>query len=273
MTPSYWVDGVLTGFIPVDDRGFLYGDGLFETIPVRAGKPQLWQRHLARLQHGCQQLALTCPDTDLLTHEVATLCDTTDQAVIKIIVTRGSGGRGYRYSRSAPSRRILAMHPWPDYPLSNQHQGIELRLCQNRLGRNPKLSGLKHLHRLEQVVARSEWHDSDIAEGVMLDSEGCVIEGTMSNIFMIKDGSLITPDLRYCGVAGIMRGLILEVAVSFDLKVKIKQIDLRELIAADEIFVCNSIMPIWPVRLFQGDTRNNELTMCLLKQVLDHIDC
>jgi len=246
------INGQQSDQLGIDDRGLLYGDGLFETIAVRAGVPQLWDRHMQRLGLGCMRLGITLPDLINLRKEAHTVCRDAQRAVLKIIVTRGSGARGYRCRDSANTTRILALQPWPDYPDDFKQRGVAVRLCVTRLGSNPMLAGLKHLNRLEQVLARNEWDDPAIPEGLMLDSAGAVIEGTMSNVFLVRGGTLQTPDLSQCGVAGIMRGRILEMAAEMGLATGIMQLGLKDLMDAQEIFLCNSLIGLWPVRELAG---------------------
>jgi len=170
--------------------------------------------------------------------------------VVKLIVTRGSGGRGYQLPDEINPTRILSLHPKPDYPKSNSSRGIKLHLCETRLGLNPHLAGVKHLNRLEQVLARNEWQEESIAEGLMLDMQGQPVEGTMTNIFWLQDGRLCTPSLQHCGVEGIMRSQILRVAESIDLPVAIKDYAIDDILNSEAPFVCNSVLGIWPVMQF-----------------------
>lgn len=246
------IDGKDSDQIAADDRGLLYGDGLFETLAVHSGEPQLWTRHMARLARGCVRLGIEPPSVDLLQVEARALCAGSARAVLKIIVTRGSGGRGYRPPAPALPRRILSLHPWPDHPAHWSQQGVSVRLCDTPLGANPRLAGLKHLNRLEQVLARAEWDDPDIAEGLMLDAAGGLIEGTMSNLFLVRDGRLRTPALERCGVAGVMRARVLELAAQGGIASEVSELGLTDLQGADEVFVCNSVIGIWPVRRVQS---------------------
>lgn len=245
------IDGKDSDRIAADDRGLLYGDGLFETIAVRDGVPQLWPQHMARLQRDSRRLGITLPAEELLQSEAQALCATSGRGVLKIIITRGSGGRGYRPAPQSVPRRILSLHPWPDYPVHCWQQGVAVRLCDTRLGRNPRLAGIKHLNRLEQVLARNEWDDAAIAEGLMLDTDGLLIEGTMSNVFLVRDGELRTPALEHCGVAGVMRGHVMALAAELGIPCAVMPLGLTEVGRADELFVCNSLIGIWPVRRFQ----------------------
>ncbi len=245
------VNGERENRISANDRGFLYGDGLFETLAVIDGKTCLWRRHMARLQLGCERLGISMPDHEQLWVEAEQEIAGTGRGVLKIIVTRGQGGRGYRPPAAVNPTRVLQLTPWPDYPDAAWRQGITARICHTRLGTNPALAGIKHLNRLEQVLARAEWQDSAIAEGIMLDVDERVIEGTMSNLFMICGGCLVTPDLSRCGTAGVMRELIIEVAGRLALPVIIKDVYLDDLLQADALFFSNSLIGIWPVKSLQ----------------------
>jgi 4-amino-4-deoxychorismate lyase len=238
--------------IAVLDRGLQYGDGLFETVAVVDGRPCLWQRHLARLQQGCDRLGIARPDGEQLLAEALQVIGHSPRSVLKIIITRGTGGRGYRPPLDVAPTRILCLAPWPDHPAAAQNQGVVVRICDTRLGDNPRLAGIKHLNRLEQVLAQAEWRDPAVAEGLMLDSAGCVIEGTMSNLFVLNEGRLLTSDLSRCGIAGVMRGLVLEMAASLGLPCAVEEMTLDDLGEADALFLTNSLIGIWPVRALEG---------------------
>jgi 4-amino-4-deoxychorismate lyase len=241
------VNGHAASDLALNDRGLLYGDGLFETIAVLDGRPREFERHLRRLLNGCQQLAIAPPDKATLIEEVGDICLGVDRAVLKLIVTRGPGGRGYRPVVQGHSTRILLLDAWPGYPSEYRTRGIDATCCRTRLGRNARLAGLKHLNRLEQVIARGEWQD-EFQEGLMLDTEDQVIEGTMSNVFAVCKDSLHTPEITYAGVAGIMRERILECAARRCIAVHVHPMSLNEIRAADGLFFCNSLIGIWPVR-------------------------
>lgn len=246
------IDGVPATSLPASDRGLHYGDGLFETLAVIDARPVLWSEHRARLEEGCRRLGIPVPPPDALDADVAALAEGQGRGVIKVIVTRGSGGRGYRPPAEPVARRVVSRHPWPDYPPQWFERGVRVRVCTTRLGRNPALAGLKHLNRLEQVLARAEWSDPDIAEGLMLDESGHVIEGTMSNVFCVADGVVRTPQLSACGVAGIMRAQLLGLAEQSGLATQEADLSLAALAGADEVFVCNSLIGLWPVRELDG---------------------
>jgi len=242
------INGEHQDVIAATDRGLHYGDGVFETIAIRTGKPQFWAAHMERLLDGCARLSIPIPDVTLLTAETERLCTEGEDAVLKIIITRGSGGRGYRPPFEPEPQRILIRYPWPEHHVPDE--GITLRQCHTPLSCNPVLAGIKHLNRLEQVLARNEWSDESIHEGVMCDTEGYVIEGTMSNLFAVRDGVLITPELSNCGVAGIMRQQVMAVAQHLSIPCEHVRFKAEELNSMDELFITNSIIGVWPVARF-----------------------
>jgi 4-amino-4-deoxychorismate lyase len=246
------INGEYRDHIEISDRGFQYGDGLFETIEVKNGRTVFLNRHLHRLQTGCSRLYIPCPDAELIRSEAAALCKNSPRAVLKIILTRGSGGRGYRQPEALQPTRVLSLHPYPNYPDRYRQQGIAVRLCRTRLGINPSLAGIKHLNRLEQVLARAEWDDPEIQEGLMLDTNDHVIEGTMTNLFYFSDNAAFTPALTYSGVAGIVRGILMDLLRRRRIAVHETVLTADELSAADEVFVCNSIIGIWPVQAIEN---------------------
>jgi 4-amino-4-deoxychorismate lyase len=246
------VNGRIQDSIPVTDRGLQYGDGLFETIALRDGSPRHFDRHLRRLALGCDRLSIPFPGVECLMEDFSRLTIPAVAAVLKIIVTRGSGGRGYRPPESVRPTRILSISEWPDYPAANTHAGVVVRMCAARLARNPALAGLKHLNRLEQVMARREWHDPAVSEGLMLDTSGLIIEGTSSNLFVLYGRTVATPDLSYSGVSGITRERVMEVCRQAEIPLVVRDLSLEDLRNADELFLTNSIFGVWPVREIQG---------------------
>ena len=243
------VNGRSDAIVDPDDRGLTYGDGLFETIPVREGRLCLWNYHMDRLLDGSRRLGLPEPPLTLLKEEARYLVRDIERAVLKIIYTRGSGeNRGYLPpSRPLPTR-ILSLYESPKQTAGNWHDGVDVTICKNRLSAQPALAGIKHLNRLEQVIARSEWRDQGIAEGLMLDDNGLVTEGTVTNVFAVQSSALVTPALDYCGVEGVMRRLIIELAPELGLRVEYRGLYPEELTDVDELFLTNSIIGVWQVR-------------------------
>jgi 4-amino-4-deoxychorismate lyase len=233
--------------IEISDRGLQYGDGVFETIEILNGHLVFLEPHLQRLAQGCQRLLLPALDVNLITQEALTLSKSCSQGVLKIIITRGSGGRGYRQPETINPTRIISLHPYPNYPKAFQ-TGVQVRFCQQQLALNPTLAGLKHLNRLEQILARAEWNDPTIQEGIMLDYHHHVIEGTMSNLFFVSQDKLYTPSLVQSGIAGIMRDFILKTAQKIGIDTIIGSFIPEDLLNADALFITNSIIGIWPIK-------------------------
>lgn len=246
MSVALLINGRSEHRIDVSDRGFQYGDGVFTTLPVRAGRPSFLSLHLARLARDCARLRIRFPGASVLEPEIRQLCRIHPDGVLKIQITRGSGPRGYRPPPEQQPTRVLSLHAGA--PAEDRRgQGVMIRLCDQRLSRNPALAGVKHTNRLEQILARAEWDDDVYREGLMLDSAGSVIEGTMSNVFLVQGGRLITPDLSHCGVAGVMRSIVLDLASAADIPVVVRPVTRGELATAAEVFLTNSVIRLWPV--------------------------
>ncbi len=248
------VNGKQHHSVSISDRGLQYGDGLFETIEINKGHPVFFEHHLNRLNIGCKRLKIPFPDPTLLTNETRFITKESATAILKIIITRGAGGRGYLQPTKIEPTRILSLHPFPDYPDNYKQQGINVCFCQHRLGINPELAGIKHLNRLEQVLARSEWHDNNIQEGLMLDINNHVIEGTMTNLFLVKNKVLYTSALNVCGVSGIIRQIIIELAARQGINFIETMLSKEDIQTADELFVTNSIIGIWPIKTLENYT-------------------
>ena len=256
------VNGKPGNLIGIRDRGLLYGDGVFRTFVAKHGKAQQWPLHYRKLQHDCTALGITCPDEAVLSAALDGLLAQHPDGVVKLIVTRGEGARGY-----APPPDALSTHLWdisrlPDYPSDWTTHGIKARLCQLRLGHQKRLAGIKHLNRLENVLAAAELseallpdyhshdpqsHKPEIAEGLLMDTAGNVIEGIRSNLFLVSKGKLITPDLSRCGVKGVQRDRVMAWATQHKMPLQVRNIGLDEVLHADELFVVNSVIGLWSI--------------------------
>ncbi len=267
-----WINGQPASAINVADRGLAYGDGLFETIKVRAGRAALLERHLARLQEGCQRLAIPC-DMALLRQELLLYLQQVGDGVCKLILTRGAGQRGYTIPEFCEPQRVLQAAPTPQWPIAHRQHGIQLFPCQLRLSAQPRLAGLKHLNRLEQVLARAEWSDPAYAEGLLLDQQGHVLDCVFSNVFIVREQQLLTPALHNAGVAGVMRAELLQRAKAAGISVAVKEISLTQLQQADEVFTCNSLYGIWPVRGYAEQSWSvGPITRKLQQLIIDLVD-
>lgn len=240
------VNGEAEGRIPSNDRGFTLGDGLFETIAVVEGRPALWQQHMERLATGCRRLGIPQPDSAVLAREAATLIGDDLHGTLRLTWTRGPAPPGYVVPDPALPTRVLAFHPRT--PAAGPSPALVLRTCDLRLGAQPALAGIKHLNRLEQVLARAEWSGDRFDDGLLLDQQDRVIEATASNLFAVMNGILVTPPLTECGVAGIMRATVLDAAARSGVPVAVEPIYPVDLGNADEVFLTNCIRGIRAVR-------------------------
>jgi 4-amino-4-deoxychorismate lyase len=245
------VNGHSTGVEPAD-RGLAYGDGLFETMAANDGHIRWLDLHLDRLEEGCRRLEIPAPSRALLAQEIGSHCPKQGRVVVKLIITRGPGTRGYLPPEPAAPTRLLAISSWPDYEESNYRDGISVRVCQLRLGENPALAGIKHLCRLEQVLAQLELRGFAVQQGLLLDASGHVAGGTSSNVFAVRGSHLITPSLTRCGIKGVMRRAVLETARTLGMRADEHDFTLQELLMADELFVTNALFGIWPVTDVDG---------------------
>jgi 4-amino-4-deoxychorismate lyase len=243
------VNGTASEYIPALDRGVAYGDGVFRTLLLDKGRPRAWGEHYAKLLGDCAALGITCPHQSSLQTDISNLAREEPNSGIKIIVTRGIGERGYAPVVGANACRIALSFPVPDVYKKYAAEGITARVCELRVGFQPRLAGVKHLNRLENVMARREWTDRSIVEGLLLDGTGNVIGGTMSNVFIVERSVLVTPDLRQCGVAGVTRERVLRHARVRGIDCTITSISLQRLLGADELFVTNSLMGACQVRI------------------------
>ncbi|WP_106477085.1 aminodeoxychorismate lyase [Phytohalomonas tamaricis] len=224
---------------PFDDRGVAYGDGVFETVLVRDGRPMLWEEHIARLIRGAERLGFPPPSHDSLD---ALPCQAgPGLSVLKIIVTRGSGGRGYLVPRPAEPRLRWKAMPFIPQTIRWEH-GVVVRHCRLRLAIQPILAGIKHLNRLENVLARDEWHDNDISEGLLSDSAGRVVEATAMNLAWCHKQRWYTPRMDQCGVAGTLRQALLELDCLEEAEARA-----ADIAGADALCVFNSVQGVWPV--------------------------
>jgi 4-amino-4-deoxychorismate lyase len=264
------INGVSGDLISIRDRGLLYGDGVFRTLKACGGRALHWPLHYQKLQHDCAALGITCPDFDRLSDELASLLVDHPDAVIKIIVTRGPGLRGYAPSVQTVPTHLWDVSPLPDYPASYTTNGVMLGLCSLRLSHQPRLAGIKHLNRLENVLAAAEC--TDFNEGLLLDRDGLVIEGVRSNLFLISRGGLITPELSHCGVAGVERDRVINAARQSGMQVEVRSVRFDELLAADEVFLTNSVFGLWPVARFADQVWTNFAGSTSLRVALDNGD-
>ena len=278
------INGITSDYLIINDRSIHYGDGLFETILCNNSKLYFWPQHFQRLQTSAEKLKIVCPQEQLLLDDIAKLLDKNESGAnsevacaIKIIVSRGAGERGYQFSKNTAASRIVllsALEAGHSSLLSNQLLSGELFICQQQVSINENLAGIKHLNRLENVLARNEWNDKakkNIIDGLMQNANQHVIEGTMSNLFAIKDKQLFTPCLNLSGINGVMRGVIIELAGKSNIKTSAINLTLDDLSSMDELFISNSLIAMKVVtKLGDSVYKDQAVTNMIFTELLNN---
>ena len=224
--------------VPADDRGLAYGDGLFETLRVHRGEVPWWREHWSRLSLGAKRLGIPLPDEARVREEAAALFIDGGDGVLKLLLTRGAGERGYTPPTNLVPTWIVSRHAVPE----KSSRGLRLHVCETRLASQPALAGIKHCNRLEQVLARGEAERTGADEGLMLDSAGNAIGATAANLFAFIDGRWVTPAIVDCGIAGVCRAKLLPALDAVERALTLAQVE-----AADAVFLCNAVRGILPV--------------------------
>jgi len=240
-----WMDGRRVRSLPSDSRGLHYGDGAFRTILKYDNKYWYLTEHINKLVEDGIRLDLQV-SADHLAGVVERAGRGRPRGTLKLIIVRQSGERGYQ----SLTRNVNIICQWHDintYSREHLSLGIVVDLSDVTLAAQPRLAGVKHLNRLEQVLASRNW-PSGVQERLMTDAQLQPICGTRSNLFWISGGQLYTPDVANCGVAGVMRSQVLQTAGKIGVACCIECRPLAELLAADEAFVCNSVFGLWPLR-------------------------
>lgn len=252
MNEHWWINGEPGRQVDISDRGLAYGDGLFETIAVDRGQPRLLDLHLDRLLAGARRLGLPVPERAGLARSLRERADGHERAVLKLLLTRGVSMRGYAPPAQPAATVAIGLLPrLPTAPGHYQH-GIQAGLSRVPAPLSPALAGLKTLGRLEQVLAAAERQAAGWAEALMCDPDGQLVSGTMSNLFLVRGGVLLTPRLDRAGVHGVMRRLVLELAPGLGIETHEERLRPGQLAEADEIFVCNALIGVWPVSAVDG---------------------
>ena len=276
---DWFSNGETVAQVAVSDRGLQYGDGLFETVAIRGGEPRLWNYHMDRLAKGCELLNIKMPADAELSCGVRDALQKSNApaaySVVKIIVTAGTGLRGYGRVLTETPTVLFGAFPALPPPADSYHGGLDTALCRTRLAVNSPTAGLKTLNRLEQVLARSEFVDTGQFEGLTMDADDNIICGTMSNVFFVKNNFISTPSLLRCGVEGVMRRHVIETLRAQGIDTQIQTIKLLDFKNVDEVFVSNSqfgVMPVtscgemhWPV----GEATRNVMSILAINGVTE----
>lgn len=249
-----WINGEIQECIDARDRAVQFGDGCFTTARVVNGQVEWLEAHLQRLQQGCERLLITDVDWPVLRGEMRAAAATRSDGVLKAIVTRGSGGRGYSAAGCTRPTRILSVTAYPAQYHRLRQQGARLALSPVQLAKNPLLAGIKHLNRLEQVLIRTRLEQTGADEAVVLDTDAMLVECCAANLFWRTGERVFTPDLSASGVNGIQRQRVMQQIIALGLSLCEVRAGIEVLTAADEVFITNALMPVLPVR--QVETRH-----------------
>lgn len=249
---DWFLNGESIEHVEASDRGFQYGDGLFETIAIRNGEARLWRYHMDRLAKGCDVLGIKMPEeaelSEGLDHAMQQSHVPSAYSVAKIIVSAGTGLRGYGRALAESPTVLFGIFPASPPSVESYRDGLRTVLCQTRLAVGSPTAGLKTLNRLEQVLARSEFVDTGEFEGLTMDTDDNIICGTMSNVFFVTNNSISTPSLERCGVEGVMRRHIIASLKEQGIDSHFQPLNLSDLKGIDELFVSNSQFGVMPVR-------------------------
>lgn len=252
---AVWVNGRPGGVLSPLERGLHYGDGLFETLACVGGQPRFLDLHLERLRTGCARLGIEFPAPQELRREILEAAAAAGRSIVKVLLTRGPAvARGYGTTGAERPTRLTLRYGWEEEDQQLAAEGVRVRTAALRLAENPVLAGLKHLNRLEQVLARREAGAAGFAEALMFSSGGRLISGIMSNVFLVADGTLRTPLLDRCGVAGIMRQVVLREAARAGIAAVEAALEGADLARTSELFLTSAVIGLRPVRELDGRT-------------------
>ncbi|EHN8840941.1 aminodeoxychorismate lyase [Enterobacter hormaechei] len=246
----FLINGLEQDTLPASDRATQFGDGCFTTARILDGDVCLLGAHILRLQKACETLLIPFSQWDILESEMRRLASEKASGALKVIISRGSGGRGYSGSACLHPTRILSVSDYPSHYAHWREEGVALALSPVRLGRNPMLAGIKHLNRLEQVLIRTHLEQTEAGEALVLDSEGYITECCAANLLWRKGSDVFTPSLEQAGVNGIMRQFCMHQLARAGFRVVEVNAKEEALLAADEVVICNALMPVVPVRAY-----------------------
>ncbi|PHM33459.1 aminodeoxychorismate lyase [Xenorhabdus innexi] len=248
----YWINGKPHDQLPVNDRSIQYGDGCFTTIRVEQGQAAFLPLHIKRLQKGVEKLFMPVPDWSQLENHIKQVITECESGVLKVLLSRGTGGRGYSMAGISGPNQILSLSSYPEQYYQQRKNGVALGLSPVAMGINPYLAGIKHLNRLEQVLIKRLIEQEKVDEALVLDSDGLLVECCSANIFWRRGKNIYTPDLSQCGVEGVMRQKIIQLLEGSDYNLSCVMRYPEALAHADEVIICNSLMPIMAVNQIQA---------------------
>lgn len=249
-----------------------YGDGVFETMLAVGHRIHHFDYHWTRLSNSCQRLQIALPDRETLIAQLSTLLHQHqyDYSVIKMVVSRGKGLRGYRSVDEQPCYVQFMLSPY-HFDAERYRDGLSVRICQTRLAHHPLLAGMKHLNALTYVMARREPLDRQFDEGLLLDYDEHLIEGLVSNVFLMRKKTVMTPQLDGAGVSGTMRAYLLEKLPQLGYDVQMTKLNISALETADAVFLSNATNGIVPVKAIDAINRSYNISLVDdIRQQVDH---
>ena len=260
-----------TPVIGVDNRGLRYGDGLFETIKMINGKLLFEDDHFARLWKGLKALEFDVPKNltvDFLQKEITALAQKNghaNAARIRLNIVRGDGGL-YDAKNHLPNYIIQS---WPLAPSNGEwnSNGLVLGIYEAAKKSCDLLSNLKHNNYLPYVLAALKAKSQKWNDAIVLNTNGRICDTTIANIFIVKDGAVFTPSLQEGCVAGVMRRVVIQQVLKSGIDLIEKEISISELLAADEVFLTNSIYNIRWVQGIGDITFKNSLTYTIFSSL------
>jgi 4-amino-4-deoxychorismate lyase len=248
-----WINGEAATTLPAADRSVQFGDGCFTTARVLHGEIQFLPEHLARMQRAASVLHIDGMDWAAFEREMVLAAGQQEEAVVKAVVTRGQGGRGYSSAGCSAPTRIVSVSDYPAHYHALRQGGVKLALSPVTLSKNPLLAGIKHLNRLEQVMIRLHLDQTDADEALVVDTSGCLVECCAANLFWRKGNQVFTPDLSQSGVDGVMRRHIIRLIENTSRwTLHIVSEPAEALSDANEVLICNALMPVLPVAKASG---------------------
>lgn len=251
--------------IAVTDRGLAYGDGIFTTAKIVNGEVVLLEKHIERLVHGCRHLKLHLPADINLTAQLTAAVKDYPLAVLKVMITAGSGGRGYsRLGLSESATNIIIMiSDFPSHYESLAQKGIIVGDSKQQISTSSMLGGIKHLNRLEQVLLRTELDERSEDDLIVTNCQGNVIEATSSNMFYWQKEQLCTPEITTSGVDGLIRQAI----ITKKPDVKVCQTSLENINDAQAMFISNALMGIIPIKTYNKRQLDIDLVLELQREM------
>lgn len=270
MSKQFLINGTFQKISPFD-RALQYGDGIFRTFVVENKKPRHWKQHYKKIVEDCRAIKITPPKEKILLSDIKLLFKNNKKAVGKFIISRGVSERGYKFDDTITHNRFLTKTKMPVYPKEYFKFGVNLHVCKQKLYPSV-LSGVKHLNRLENIMARQEWKGDDYADGILLNQDGHVIECISSNIFMRIGKVIYTPKINNVGIKGVTREMIFKIAAKLGFKIKEIIFNMEKLLKADEVFITNSLFGAIQVRKIKNKSWQHQELASLFKNKLENLN-